>query len=151
MHKTWFCHNGYTQSGNNQFRIFRKVGISSRLDFRDPRFWSKFSETNCLGPVHKFDYTNTTYMRLFRPQNTEFRENFNEKFLSWKIMLRLGYHAKLTLGKGSNKQNGNLRWYLPWREGGLEGVSSAIYLFWKMIFVKNHLESFPDCENVFCT
>ena len=35
--------------------------------------------------------------------------------------------------------------------GGLEGVSSAIYLFWKMIFVKNHLESFPDCKNVFCT
>ena len=35
--------------------------------------------------------------------------------------------------------------------GGLEGVSSAIYLFWKMIFVKNPLESFPDCENVFST
>ena len=35
--------------------------------------------------------------------------------------------------------------------GGLEGVSFAIKLFWKMIFVKNHLESFPDCENVFCT
>ena len=34
--------------------------------------------------------------------------------------------------------------------GGLEGVSSATYLFWKMIFVKNHFESFPDCENVFC-
>ena len=34
---------------------------------------------------------------------------------------------------------------------GLEGVSSAINLFWKMIIVKNHLESFPDCENVFCT
>ena len=31
------------------------------------------------------------------------------------------------------------------------GVSSAAYLFWKMIFFKNHLESFPDCENVFCT
>ena len=35
--------------------------------------------------------------------------------------------------------------------GGLEGVSSATYLFWKVIFIKNHLESFPDCENVFCT
>ena len=31
------------------------------------------------------------------------------------------------------------------------GVSSSTYLFWKMIFLKNHLESFPDCENVFCT
>ena len=29
-------------------------------------------------------------------------------------------------------------------------VWSATYLFWKMIFVKNHFESFPDCENVFC-
>ena len=55
------------------------------------------------------------------------------------------------LGKGSNNQNGNLRWFLPRRGGGLEGVSSATYLFWKMIFLKNHLESFPDCENVFCT
>ena len=35
--------------------------------------------------------------------------------------------------------------------GGSRPVSSATYLFWKMIFVKNHLESFPDCENVFCT
>ena len=35
--------------------------------------------------------------------------------------------------------------------GGSRPVSSATYLFWKMIFVKNHLESFPDCENVLCT
>ena len=27
--------------------------------------------------------------------------------------------------------------------GGLEGVSSATYLFWKMIFFKNHLEFIP--------
>ena len=40
-----------------------------------------------------------------------------------------------TLGRCANNQNGNLRWYLPWR-GGLEGVSSATYLFWKMIFLK---------------
>ena len=55
------------------------------------------------------------------------------------------------LGKGSKNQNGNLRWALPRRGGGSRPVSSATYLFWKMIFVKNHLESFPDCENVFCT
>ena len=34
---------------------------------------------------------------------------------------------------------------------GLEGVLSATYLFLNMIFFKNHLKSFPDCENVFCT
>ena len=55
------------------------------------------------------------------------------------------------LGKGANNQNGNLRWYLPWRGGGSRPVSSATYLFWKKDFFKNHLESFPDCENVFCT
>ena len=33
--------------------------------------------------------------------------------------------------------------------GGLEGVSSATYLFWKVNLFENHLESFPDCENVF--
>ena len=68
--------------------------------------------------------------------------------VSWKKKC-IQHH--LRLGKGSKNQNGNLRWHLPWRGGGLEGVLSATYLFWKMIFVKNHLESFPDCENVFCT
>ena len=33
------------------------------------------------------------------------------------------------LGKGSNNQNGNLRWHLPGGGGGLEGVLSATYLF----------------------
>ena len=67
---------------------------------------------------------------------------------------KLGWHVALErgngqicqyLGKGAKNQNGNLRWHLPWRGGGLEGFSSATYLFWK------NLESFPDCENVFCT
>ena len=30
------------------------------------------------------------------------------------------------------------------------GVSRAIDVFWKMVYFKNHLESFPDCQNVFC-
>ena len=33
------------------------------------------------------------------------------------------------LGKGAENQNGNLRWHLPGRGGGLEGVSFAIKLF----------------------
>ena len=51
------------------------------------------------------------------------------------------------LGAGSNNQNGNLRWFSPWRGGGLEFHIPILknYLF------ENHLESFPDCENVFCT
>ena len=54
------------------------------------------------------------------------------------------------LGLGSNNKNGNLKWFLPWRGGGSQVPHIATYLFWKRFF-KNHLESFPDCENVFCT
>ena len=31
------------------------------------------------------------------------------------------------------------------------GVSRAIDIYFEKWFFKNHLESFPDCENVFCT
>ena len=51
------------------------------------------------------------------------------------IIIDLGLHHHC-LGKGAENQNGNLRWHLPWRRGGLEGVSFAIKLFWKMIFLK---------------
>ena len=44
------------------------------------------------------------------------------------------YH--LPLGRYPENQNGNLRWHLPWGGGGLEGVSFAIKLFWKTIFLK---------------
>ena len=55
----------------------------------------------------------------------------------WRVCFENDNEKKLTsLGKVSKNQNGNLRWHLPWRGGGLEGVSSAIYLFWKMIFLK---------------
>ena len=50
----------------------------------------------------------------------------------------INLYKKMTadLGKSSNNQNGNLRWFLPWKGGGLEGVLSATYLFWKIIFLK---------------
>ena len=52
------------------------------------------------------------------------------------------------LGKGSNNQNGNLWWIFPWRWGGLEFHLRIM----KNDFLKKHLlESFPDCESVFCT
>ena len=52
------------------------------------------------------------------------------------------------LGTESKNQNGNLRWHLPW--GGEGGLECHIPIL-KNDFFKNHLESFPDCENVFCT
>ena len=61
------------------------------------------------------------------------------------VSFPLNFFSLFLLGRCAKNQNGNLRWHLPWRGGGLEGISSATYLFWKMIFVKNHL------ENVFCT
>ena len=53
--------------------------------------------------------------------------------------------------EGCGKSKWKFKMAFAMKGGGLEGVSSATYLFWKIIFVKNHLESFPDCENVFCT
>ena len=44
------------------------------------------------------------------------------------------------LGKGANNQNGNLRWYLPWRGG-----SQVPYTYSEKWFFEYHLESFPDC------
>ena len=93
--------------------------------------------------------TNRIKIENVEIQNTEIQQYLNNEFLN--SVFQLSLTVFYGLGKGSNKQNENLRWYLPWGGGGLEGVSSATYLFWKMIFFKNHLESFPDCENVFCT
>ena len=44
------------------------------------------------------------------------------------------------------KKYGNLKWHLPWKGGG----SPVPLTFFKNVFLK-HLESFPDCQNVFCT
>ena len=44
-------------------------------------------------------------------------------------------------GRGADNQNGNLRWLLPWRGGGLECHIPIL----KNNFFENHLESFPDC------
>ena len=58
---------------------------------------------------------------------------------------------KMHLREGVKWSKSKFKMVFAMKGGGLEGVSSATYLFWKMIFLKNHLESFPDCENVFCT
>ena len=107
----------------------------------------------------QFFYIRIEYLRYFallRSSKTCCRATEVLYYHLWQLLFLRSLFMSLlcreyNLGKGSNNQNGNLRWHLPWRGGGLEGVSSATYLFWKMIFVKNHLESFPDCENVFCT
>ena len=66
---------------------------------------------------------------------------------SFKHKLQSG----ICIRDGVKKSKWKFKMAFAMKGGGLEGVSSATYLFWKMIFVKNHLESFPDCENVFCT
>ena len=78
--------------------------------------------------------TNRIKIENVEIQNTEIQQYLNNEFLN--SVFQLSLTVFYGLGKGSNKQNENLRWYLPWRGGGLEGVSSATYLFWKMIFLK---------------
>ena len=46
--------------------------------------------------------------------------------------------------RGANNQNGNLRCFFSMKGGGLEFHIPIL----KNDFLENHLESFPDCENV---
>ena len=54
-------------------------------------------------------------------------------------------------GKGSNNQNGNLRWFFHEGGGGRGGGLEFHIPILKNYLFKDHLESFPDRENVFCT
>ena len=57
-------------------------------------------------------------------------------------------YLQVPLGGLSNNQNGNLRWFFSMKGGG--GLEFHIPILKNYCF-ENHLESFPDCENVFCT
>ena len=70
--------------------------------------------------------------------------------LSLIIMKESNHFYIYTLGRGANNQNGNLRWYLPWRAGSRGGLECHIPILKNESF-ENHSESFTDCENVFCT
>ena len=82
-------------------------------------------------------------------------ESVSELFLSlprqYKVLLS-SLCPTVRLGTGADNQNGNLRWHLPWSGGGRSrgGLECHIPIL-KKDFFKNHLESFPDCEIVFCT
>ena len=65
-----------------------------------------------------------------------------------EVQKKTDSHAQMALGKGSNNQNENKRCFFPGRGGG--GLEFHIPIL-KNDFFGNHLESFPDCENVFCT
>ena len=56
--------------------------------------------------------------------------------IHWKTSYMNSISLESELGRCANNQNGNLSWHLPWRGGGPEGVSSATYVFWNMIFLK---------------
>ena len=65
-----------------------------------------------------------------------------------EVQKKTDSRAQMALGKGSNNQNENKRCFFPGRGGG--GIECHIPIL-KNDFLKKHLESFPDCENVFCT
>ena len=59
---------------------------------------------------------------------------YNTIIVSNIIVQNSKYVNKTKWGKVSNNQNGNLRWHLPWRGGGLERVPhtySEKWFFWK--------------------
>ena len=45
------------------------------------------------------------------------------------LIVKVAFSLFSVLGKEAKNQKGNLSWHLPGRGGGLEGVSSATYLF----------------------
>ena len=81
------------------------------------------------------------------PPRKNAREDLEVSLEQGKLPLVLD----LGLGKEPNNQNGNLRWHLPRRGGGSRGGLECHLPILKNDFFKNHLESFPDCENGFCT
>ena len=82
-------------------------------------------------------YIFATHVRLSNIQNVLFLYGFRYYLLGGPQSPEGQSNIReFNLGKGAENQNGNLRWHLPWRGGGLEGVSFAIKLFWKMIFLK---------------
>ena len=96
---------------------------------------------------------------------------FEEAFVTWlfsqfgildKILFILLYHKTslhfhvrsprefrcFEIREGFRKTKWKLLWNFPWRGGG----SRALFtFFFKKVFFKNHLESFPDCQNVLYT
>ena len=68
--------------------------------------------------------------------------------MDFKIEYVLDEDSKVKVREVCGKSKWKFKMAFAMKGGG---VSSVTYLFLKMIFIKNHLESFPDCENVFCT
>ena len=83
-------------------------------------------------------------------QDEKYRQRCAISELSELTKPLLGIYAN-SIREVCKKSKWKFKMAFAMKGGGLEGVSFAIKLFWKMIFFKNHLESFPDCENVFCT
>ena len=131
--------------------------------FRFLERWGDLMKTNCEvlswreGELFSFELIN----KLVRELSPIYRLNFYQLLLFFcqKIQLQLllsfccstyvyfavylllptWFYISLTcfhLGKGSNNQNGNLRWFLPWRGGVSRGsrvphTFSEIWFFWK--------------------
>ena len=53
---------------------------------------------------------------LHRGKRTRFYWRGDRAAWDWKV--KIPSFNNIILGRGSNNQNGNLRWFLPWRGGG---------------------------------
>ena len=90
--------------------------------------------------------------KIFHLQKiTVARKNFSfaKKWLSQKLSFAETWYC---VREGFKKSKWKFKMAFAMKgRGGSRPVSSATYLCLKNDFFKNHLESFPDCENVFCT
>ena len=83
---------------------------------------------------------------MFSPISTSYTPTiFSELLILVFVMEHID--SCLVLRKGSNNEHVNLRWFFPLRGGGLEFHRPIL----QNEISKNHVESFPDCEKVFCT
>ena len=62
-----------------------------------------------------------------------------------------GYQPMLKLREGFKKSKWKFKMAFAMKGGGSRGGLECHLPILKNDFFKNHLESFPDCENVFCT
>ena len=101
--------NTKNKPGDKGFRIYAPSG-SIYLQIQS--FKSNFKKSG------NFFYSWHTAMADLRQRGDGSKEEVSPSYAKFSL-----------LGRGSNNQNGNLRWYLPRRGGGLEGVSSATCRF----------------------
>ena len=134
----------YTTAGRDKFQVCNKHKNSLLTFFSCPTTLFIFPP-----PISDQHQWHQIYLNLWF--KTRFFSPGTSDLLPGPSWFLSSGQQPFSLGTESKNQNGNLRWHLPWRGGGSRGGLECHIPILKNDFFKNHLESFPDCENVFCT